>query len=47
MKRLLITALSLLLVFNGAGYQVINATEVDTQGEEISETSLPTEETCL
>ena len=45
MKRLLITALSLLLVFNGAGYQVINATEVDTQGEEISETSLPTEET--
>ena len=33
MKRLLITALSLLLVFNGAGYQVINATEVDTQGE--------------
>ena len=44
MKRLLITALSLLLVFNGAGYQVINATEVDTQGEEISETSLPTEE---
>ena len=45
MKRLLITALSLLLVFNGAGYQVINATEVDTQGEKISETSLPTEET--
>ena len=45
MKRLLITALSLLLVFNGAEYQVINATEVDTQGEEISETSLPTEET--
>ena len=45
MKRLLITALSLLLVFNGAGYQVINATEVDTQGEEISETSLPAEET--
>ena len=44
MKRLLITALSLLLVFNGAGYQVINATEVDIQGEEISETSLPTEE---
>ena len=45
MKRLLITALSLLLVFNGAEYQVINATEVDTQGKEISETSLPTEET--
>ena len=45
MRKLLIACLNLLLIFNNIGFQAINATEVDIQGEEISETSLQTEET--